>query len=352
MIVLPLPTFVDLHEIGVQIEDAMKQDLIDYEKEQPRRALNRSTNTGTRSAGVARSSDVGMVTTTPPKTLAATPFTGMSGSSSQITRYEPRGQRTFTPLYMPLSKALGVLIKKRHLKPLESRPLPEKLPPTYNSTKYCAYHQQHGHEIDQCFQLRHEIQDLIDNRVITSPEKLNVTTNPLPPHNQAPPAKDKSDSIKAWKSSNVADTSCLPKIKTEHLHRCYQAQDREALFILFGLAASAPPLSESESLSSESSSASPPSSEPEPQSSSLPADISDYRCANSSSSLGLLVISDRCALDVQCINMVKCAVPICHRKYYEYKEIENTGMPTAYSIVSLCKTMLTSEATTPSNHSV
>ncbi|KAL7175885.1 hypothetical protein ACSBR2_029458 [Camellia fascicularis] len=29
MIVLPLPTFADLHEIGVQIEDAMKQGLID-----------------------------------------------------------------------------------------------------------------------------------------------------------------------------------------------------------------------------------------------------------------------------------------------------------------------------------
>ena len=39
MIVLPLPTFVDLHEIGVQIEDAMKQGLIDQDKEQPRRDL-------------------------------------------------------------------------------------------------------------------------------------------------------------------------------------------------------------------------------------------------------------------------------------------------------------------------
>ncbi|KAL7178185.1 hypothetical protein ACSBR2_031353 [Camellia fascicularis] len=33
MIVLPLPTFADLHEIGVQIEDVMKQGLIDQEKE-------------------------------------------------------------------------------------------------------------------------------------------------------------------------------------------------------------------------------------------------------------------------------------------------------------------------------
>lgn len=33
MIVVPLPTFADLHELGVQIKDAMKQGLIDQEKE-------------------------------------------------------------------------------------------------------------------------------------------------------------------------------------------------------------------------------------------------------------------------------------------------------------------------------
>ena len=90
---------------------------------------------------------------------------------------------------MPLSKALGVLIRKGHLKPLEPRPLPNPLPPSHNPAKYCAYHQQHGHDTDQCFRLRHEIQDLVDKNVILSPEKPNVTTNPLPTHNQAPPPK-------------------------------------------------------------------------------------------------------------------------------------------------------------------
>ena len=89
---------------------------------------------------------------------------------------------------MPLSKALGVLIRKGHLKPLEPRPLPNPLPP-HNPAKYCAYHQQHGHDTDQCYRLRHEIQDLIDKQVIVPPGKPNVTTNPLPPHNQAPPPK-------------------------------------------------------------------------------------------------------------------------------------------------------------------
>ncbi|KAF5932766.1 hypothetical protein HYC85_028937 [Camellia sinensis] len=90
---------------------------------------------------------------------------------------------------MPLPKALGVLIRKGHLKPLEPRPLPNPLPLSHNPPKYCAYHQQHGHDTDQCFRLRHEIQDLVDKQVIVPPEKPNVTTNPLPPHNQAPPLK-------------------------------------------------------------------------------------------------------------------------------------------------------------------
>ncbi|KAF5933227.1 hypothetical protein HYC85_029398 [Camellia sinensis] len=180
----------DLHEMGVQIEDALKQGLIDNDKEQPRRTFNRNTNVGPSDTTTTRASEVSMVTTIPPpRTMAATPFSGASGSNTQTAKYPPKNQRTFAPLYMPLSKALGVLIRKGHLKPLEPRPLPEKLSPTHNPAKYYAFHQQHGHDTDQCFRLRHEIQDLIHNGVIVPPEKSNVTTNPLPPHHQAPPPK-------------------------------------------------------------------------------------------------------------------------------------------------------------------
>ena len=66
MIVLPFPTFSDLHEMGVQIEDAIKQGLIDQDREQPKRTFNRNTNTGTCNASTARASEVSMVTTTSP----------------------------------------------------------------------------------------------------------------------------------------------------------------------------------------------------------------------------------------------------------------------------------------------
>ena len=167
MIVLPLPTFSDLHEMGVQIEDAMKQGLIDQEKEQPRRAFSRSSNATTSGDAGLRSSEVDMVTTTASKT--ATPFTGASGSSSPKNKYPPRVKRVFTPLHMPLSKALEVLLRKGHLKPLEQRPQPDPIPAKHDQTKYCAYHQQTGHETDSCFRLRHDVQDLFDNKVIAAP---------------------------------------------------------------------------------------------------------------------------------------------------------------------------------------
>ncbi|KAF5932854.1 hypothetical protein HYC85_029025 [Camellia sinensis] len=167
MIVIPFPTFSDLHEMGVQIEDAMKQGLFDQEKEQPRRAFSRSSNASTSGDAAARSSDVGTVATTVSKT--ATPFTGASGSSSQGTKYPPRVKRVFAPLYMPLSKALEALIQKGHLKPLEQRPLPDPITAKYDQTKYCAYHQQTGHDTDSCFRLRHDVQDLFDNGVIPAP---------------------------------------------------------------------------------------------------------------------------------------------------------------------------------------
>ncbi|KAF5932034.1 hypothetical protein HYC85_028205 [Camellia sinensis] len=192
MIVIPFPTFADLHEMGVQIEDALKQGLFDQDREQPRRTFNRNNNAGPSGAATSRASEVSVVTTIPPplpRPMAATPFSGASGSDTQATRFQPRGQRTFTPLYMPLTKALGVLIKKNHLKPLEPKPLPNPLPPSHDPAKYCAYHQQHGHDTDRCYRLRHEIQDLIDKQVIAPPDKPNVTTNPLPPHNQAPPPR-------------------------------------------------------------------------------------------------------------------------------------------------------------------
>ncbi|KAF5934433.1 hypothetical protein HYC85_030604 [Camellia sinensis] len=99
----------------------------------------------------------------------ANPFTGASSKNPQTSKYLPRGQRVFHALYMPLSKALQILVGQGHLKPLEPRPLPNPLPAMHDATQYCAFHQQTGHDTDSCVRLRHEIQNLIDNGVIPAP---------------------------------------------------------------------------------------------------------------------------------------------------------------------------------------
>ncbi|GMQ11233.1 hypothetical protein CsSME_00053943 [Camellia sinensis var. sinensis] len=186
MIVLPLFTFNDLHEIGVQIEDAIKQGIIVDDKEPVRKPFGRSSNATTNSSTVVRPSEVNSVTTTTAK--MADPF---ANASPQTTNSPRNTTRTLNPLYMSPAKAMKILIERGYLKPLDPRPLPDPLPAKHDPTKYCAFHQQLGHDTDYCFRLRHEIQNLIDNKIIAppQPQKPNVTTNPLPSHdkNRPPP---------------------------------------------------------------------------------------------------------------------------------------------------------------------
>lgn len=86
---------------------------------------------------------------------------------------------------MTLFDALEKLVKARHLTPLTPTLPPNQLPPFYNSSQYCAYHQSHGHPIDKCFHLHHDIQDFFDEKKIAPPSvsKHNIIANPLPNHN-------------------------------------------------------------------------------------------------------------------------------------------------------------------------
>ncbi|KAF5932261.1 hypothetical protein HYC85_028432 [Camellia sinensis] len=99
----------------------------------------------------------------------ANPFAGASSKNPQTLKYQRRGQRVFHALYMPLSKVFQILVGQGHLKPLEPRPLPNPPPAMHDAAQYCVFHQQTGHAIDNCFRLRHEVQDLIDNEVIVAP---------------------------------------------------------------------------------------------------------------------------------------------------------------------------------------
>ena len=82
-------------------------------------------------------------------------------------------QRNFSELYMTLSEALEKLQAKGVLKPLDSKPIPNPMPRSYNPNAHCKYRQGGGHTIDKCFHLRHDIQELIDQQVITPPSSTS-----------------------------------------------------------------------------------------------------------------------------------------------------------------------------------
>ena len=88
-----------------------------------------------------------------------------------------------------MSRVLEKLARQGLLKPMEPKPLPNPLPSHYNLSLYCHFHQQKGHDTDNCVRLKHEIQDLIDSRKIPDPEKdqPNTHRNPLPNYHYVPP---------------------------------------------------------------------------------------------------------------------------------------------------------------------
>ena len=88
-------------------------------------------------------------------------------------------KRKFSDLGMPLSQALQILIKRGKLEPLTPSPPPNPLPSYYRTSEFCTFHQNHGHDTDRCHRLRHEIQNLIDKKVIFA-SRLSPYSIPLP----------------------------------------------------------------------------------------------------------------------------------------------------------------------------
>ena len=84
-----------------------------------------------------------------------------------------RPQMKFNELHMPMSQLFEKLKLEGYLSPLEPRPPPSPLPKGYKSHEFCKYHQEPGHQLDKCINLRHAIQNLIDKQVITPPSSAS-----------------------------------------------------------------------------------------------------------------------------------------------------------------------------------
>ena len=87
-----------------------------------------------------------------------------------------RHWRNFSNLHKTLSEALEKLQAKGLLKSLDPKPIPHPMHRSYNPHAHCKYHQGGGHTTDKCYNLRHAIQNLIDEQVIT-PSSLATHPN-------------------------------------------------------------------------------------------------------------------------------------------------------------------------------
>jgi len=73
--------------------------------------------------------------------------------------------RVFTPLAEPLSKNFQELYDNQMitLPKIRSKNSNAKRKQCYNEHEFCNYHRQRGHDTNTCKNLKHIIQDLIDN---------------------------------------------------------------------------------------------------------------------------------------------------------------------------------------------
>ncbi|KAF5934453.1 hypothetical protein HYC85_030624 [Camellia sinensis] len=164
------PTAVKIVNLEKQFKRAQDlnsiHDIEDWSTEVAVRLPIESTNAG--GSTISKPAKINTVT-------IADPF---AKASLQITSPARAQGRFFTPLHMSLTSAFKVLMERGHLKPLNPQPLPNPLPARHNPAKYCMYHQQRGHGTDRCYRLRHEVQNLIDNRTIAPPSDPNDQTSP------------------------------------------------------------------------------------------------------------------------------------------------------------------------------
>ena len=98
--------------------------------------------------------------------------------------------REFSNLGMTLAQTYENLTSKGFLKPLQPTLMPNPMPFTWNLNEYCHFHQKSSHKTDNCFRLKNEIQDLIDNGILLNPNiitKPKIRKSPLHDYHQALP---------------------------------------------------------------------------------------------------------------------------------------------------------------------
>lgn len=85
---------------------------------------------------------------------------------------------------MTLSQLLPQLLALKKVTVIPPRPMSNPLPRWYNPNARCEFHSGGaGHETDNCYNLKHRVQDLIDQKLLIfkQEDKPNVMLNALFP---------------------------------------------------------------------------------------------------------------------------------------------------------------------------
>ena len=102
-------------------------------------------------------------------------------------RYLKAKPRKFSPLLMPMAELYAYLLEKKLMTPIFAKPRDDPPLPYFDPFKKCEHHfRAEWHTLEECVHLRHQIHDLIDNKLVQFDNiiGLNVITNPLPPHSE------------------------------------------------------------------------------------------------------------------------------------------------------------------------
>ena len=117
--------------------------------------------------------------------LATTPQIPARPVGNQLNdnRLPRKKLRQFTPLPIPLTELYPILIEKNLISPVVSRPYNGPQRRDFNqSLTYDFHFGEVGHSVENCNQLKHRVQDLIDHGILKFEGLPNITTNPLPNH--------------------------------------------------------------------------------------------------------------------------------------------------------------------------
>uniref|UniRef100_A0A2N9FT65 Uncharacterized protein n=1 Tax=Fagus sylvatica TaxID=28930 RepID=A0A2N9FT65_FAGSY len=105
------------------------------------------------------------------------------GNQPNDNRWLRKEPRQFTPLPMPMTELYPILIEKSLISPIVPKPYNGPQRRDFNPNSACDFHfGEVGHTVENCGQLRHRVQDLIDHGVLKFEGLPNITTNPLPKH--------------------------------------------------------------------------------------------------------------------------------------------------------------------------